>query len=300
MNTRNFLDRFRVTVPQLEQLVRTALARGGDYSDLYFEYTVYQDLLLKDGEVASGGFHIDYGTGIRVLKGERTGYAYSENTGMADMTAAAEAAAQEYADAAEAAAKAADPTDLLLTDRLLQLMTNGEAIGEGVQIPDTGEKFELICDETLQETVNSITITQTPDGSSLNIKKLFVAASITTVNENGLVMLNFNGGNMYLMYRNFDTDANTTKTIWCYVEKIAPGVFRSVYPTTMLTATSLDSIQGLGTANRELSGAICCFGQNPANYFAKATRVTFGATSNLYSLQSGSRVMMWAVMDKDE
>ena len=213
---------------------------------------------------------------------------------------AAEATAQEYADAAEAAAKAADPTDLLLTDRLLQLGVGGTAIGEGVQIPDTGEKFELICDETLQETVNSITITQTPDGSALNIKKLFIAASITTVNENGLVMLNFNGGNMYLMYRNFDTDANTTKTIWCYVEKIAPGVFRSVYPTTMLTATSLDSIQGLGTANRELSGAICCFGQNPANYFAKATRVTFGATSNLYSPRSGSRVMMWAVMDKDE
>lgn len=213
---------------------------------------------------------------------------------------AAEATAQEYADAAEAAAKAADPTDLLLTDRLLQLGVGGTAIGEGVQIPDTGEKFELICDETLQEAVNSITITQTPDGSALNIKKLFIAASITTVNENGLVMLNFNGGNMYLMYRNFDTDANTTKTIWCYVEKIAPGVFRSVYPTTMLTATSLDSIQGLGTANRELSGAICCFGQNPANYFAKATRVTFGATSDLYSLKSGSRVMMWAVMDKDE
>ena len=94
MNTRNFLDRFRVTVPKLEQLVRTALARGGDYSDLYFEYTVYQDLLLKDGEVASGGFHIDYGTGIRVLKGERTGYAYSESTEMPDMMAAAKAAAQ--------------------------------------------------------------------------------------------------------------------------------------------------------------------------------------------------------------
>ena len=94
MNTRNFLDRFRVTVPQLEQLVRTALARGGDYSDLYFEYTIYQDLLLKDGEVASGGFHIDYGTGIRVLKGERTGYAYSESTEMPDMMAAAKAAAQ--------------------------------------------------------------------------------------------------------------------------------------------------------------------------------------------------------------
>ncbi len=94
MDRRHFLDRFRVTVPQLGQVIGTALSRGGDYSDLYFEYTVCNDLLLKDGEVASGGFHIDYGVGIRVLKGDRTGYAYAENTGMEDMLAAARAAAQ--------------------------------------------------------------------------------------------------------------------------------------------------------------------------------------------------------------
>ena len=94
MDRKYFLDRFKVTVPQLEQLTSTALAHGGDYSDLYFEYTLYKDLLLKDNEVSSGGFHIDYGVGIRVLKGDRTGYAYSENTSMPDMLCAAKAAAQ--------------------------------------------------------------------------------------------------------------------------------------------------------------------------------------------------------------
>ncbi len=94
MDTSYFLNRFQVTVPQLEQLVGTALSQGGDYSDLYFEHTTYNDLLLKDNEVSSGGFHIDYGLGIRVLKGDRTGYAYSENTGMKDMLQAARAASQ--------------------------------------------------------------------------------------------------------------------------------------------------------------------------------------------------------------
>ena len=94
MDTSYFLDRFRVTVPQLGQLVAEALSQGGDYADLYFEHTTYSDLLLKDNEVSSGGFHIDYGVGIRVLKGDRTGYAYSENTEMPDMLHAARTASQ--------------------------------------------------------------------------------------------------------------------------------------------------------------------------------------------------------------
>lgn len=89
---RYYLDLFKVTLPQLEKTAATALSHGGDYSDLYFEHTTFFNLLLKDGVVSSGGFHTDYGVGIRVLKGEKTGYAYSENTEMPDMLKAAEAA----------------------------------------------------------------------------------------------------------------------------------------------------------------------------------------------------------------
>ena len=87
-----YLDIFKVTESQLQTLVSTALSYGGDYSDLYFEHTTYFNLMLKDGVVSSGGFHTDYGVGIRVLKGEKTGYAYSENTDMDDMLCAAKAA----------------------------------------------------------------------------------------------------------------------------------------------------------------------------------------------------------------
>ncbi len=87
-----YLNIFKVTEPQLQTIAATALAHGGDYCDLYFEHTTYFNLMLKDGVVSSGGFHTDFGVGIRVLKGEKTGYAYSENTEMADMIAAAKAA----------------------------------------------------------------------------------------------------------------------------------------------------------------------------------------------------------------
>ena len=83
---------FGVSQQHLDTLIATALAKGGDYADLYFEYTTFFNLLLKDGVVSSGGFHTDCGVGIRVLKGERTGYAYSENLAMSEMLKAAQAA----------------------------------------------------------------------------------------------------------------------------------------------------------------------------------------------------------------
>ena len=87
-----YTDLFKVTDAQLQELTRTAIGHGGDYCDLYFEHTTYFNLQLRDGIVSSGGFHTDFGVGIRVLKGEKTGYAYSENTEMKDMLAAAKAA----------------------------------------------------------------------------------------------------------------------------------------------------------------------------------------------------------------
>ena len=86
-------DRFGVTEEQLRALVAEGLRDGGDWCDLYFEDTSYHDLLLRDGVVGSGGYHVDFGCGIRVLKGEKTGYAYAETTDFASLRSAARAAA---------------------------------------------------------------------------------------------------------------------------------------------------------------------------------------------------------------
>ena len=88
----NPCDRFGVTEEQLRTLVAEGLRAGGDWCDLYFEDTSYHDLLLRDGVVGSGGYHVDYGCGIRVLKGEKTGYAYAESTDFPSLRNAAIAA----------------------------------------------------------------------------------------------------------------------------------------------------------------------------------------------------------------
>ena len=92
-NKEYYLNTFGVSENQLETLIAEALRTGGNYSDLFFENTVCGSLLLRDGEVNSGGMNVDYGVGIRVLKGEKTGYAYSESTEYQSMLEAAKAAA---------------------------------------------------------------------------------------------------------------------------------------------------------------------------------------------------------------
>lgn len=88
-----FLNIFDISIVQMQRLISEGLSTGGDWCDLYFEDTVFSDLILRDGIVNAGGSHVDYGCGIRVLKGEKTGYAYAETTDMAALLKAARSAA---------------------------------------------------------------------------------------------------------------------------------------------------------------------------------------------------------------
>ncbi|MGM9787312.1 MAG: TldD/PmbA family protein [Candidatus Cryptobacteroides sp.] len=86
------LERFAIPKNQLQSLTSKALSSGGSWCDLYFENTSIWSLVLRDSIVSSGGYHRDYGCGIRVLNGEKTGYAYTESTDMESLSKAAKAA----------------------------------------------------------------------------------------------------------------------------------------------------------------------------------------------------------------
>ncbi|MDR2383587.1 MAG: TldD/PmbA family protein [Prevotellaceae bacterium] len=89
----NIIKRFGVTENDLRKVVAEAMSRGGSYCDLYFEDTLINNLSLRDGAVNSASSDIDFGMGVRVLSGDRTGYAYTENITLADMLNAANTAA---------------------------------------------------------------------------------------------------------------------------------------------------------------------------------------------------------------
>ncbi len=43
-----FTSRFNITIADIESLLAAALCKGGDYADLYFEYTVNNALQLEE------------------------------------------------------------------------------------------------------------------------------------------------------------------------------------------------------------------------------------------------------------
>ena len=69
------------------------MSKGGDYSDLFFEHRTTNNLALEDGKVNRASSNIDFGVGIRVIKGEQTGFAYSEEISSEAMINAAKMAA---------------------------------------------------------------------------------------------------------------------------------------------------------------------------------------------------------------
>ncbi len=69
-----------------------ALSRGGDYGDIYLEHTAREFLTLEEGILKHAGRNILEGAGIRVISGEKTGYAYADGFDMAEIGAAARTA----------------------------------------------------------------------------------------------------------------------------------------------------------------------------------------------------------------
>lgn len=88
-----YLDHFEVSPEMISQVISAAMAKGGDYADLFFEHKIYNSLALEDGEVNQAYSNVDFGVGIRVLKGDQTGFAFSEDLSLNAMLKAAKMAA---------------------------------------------------------------------------------------------------------------------------------------------------------------------------------------------------------------
>lgn len=77
-----------------ERLLAAALGSGGEYADLYFEHRSGADFVFEEGRVRAVGRGVILGLGVRVLRGDATGYAYTEELSEARMLEAARTAGQ--------------------------------------------------------------------------------------------------------------------------------------------------------------------------------------------------------------
>src|SRR5205085_3489253 len=74
-----FFERYGLAARDLEKYLAAALSAGGDYADLYFEHHYSSGITLDESLVQSATPGLSAGCGVRVISGERTGYAYTDD-----------------------------------------------------------------------------------------------------------------------------------------------------------------------------------------------------------------------------
>ena len=74
-----FAQTFGITDALMERCLSEAMAAGSDYAELYFESMASTSLGLDESMIKSASQGVSAGCGVRVLAGERTGYAYTDD-----------------------------------------------------------------------------------------------------------------------------------------------------------------------------------------------------------------------------
>jgi TldD protein len=90
---RYFFETLGLTERLLERCLGEALSAGGDFADLYFEAVTSTSLGMDEGIVKTAAQGVSVGCGVRVLSGERTGFAYTDDLSAERLLSAARTAA---------------------------------------------------------------------------------------------------------------------------------------------------------------------------------------------------------------
>ena len=88
-----FESEFGITDSMCRKVLAEALAKGGDFADLYFEHTISNYVILEDGKVNQAYCNVSLGAGIRTVKGDQVGYGFTQEMTEKSMMAAASTAA---------------------------------------------------------------------------------------------------------------------------------------------------------------------------------------------------------------
>ena len=84
---------FSVDEPTITRVMTELTARGADAADLYFQHSRDNSITMEDGIISRASSSVDQGVGLRVVVGDQTGYAFTEDLSVEAMVAAARTAA---------------------------------------------------------------------------------------------------------------------------------------------------------------------------------------------------------------
>lgn len=82
-----------LSLHQIEQLLSLAMSRGGDFAEVYVEKTLVTAVSLDEHKIKSAQTGLSLGVGIRVMAGNKVGYAYSDDLDDTALTRTAHTAA---------------------------------------------------------------------------------------------------------------------------------------------------------------------------------------------------------------
>ncbi len=85
-------DWLSISETQLESALGSAFGPNIDAADLYLQQSEDESWVLEDGIVKEGSFSIDRGFGLRVMSGEKTGFAYADQIELSAILDAAKSA----------------------------------------------------------------------------------------------------------------------------------------------------------------------------------------------------------------
>lgn len=76
----------------LKKVLAKALEKGGDFADVYLENRVSRQIVMEESKFKNGLYGISQGAGVRVISGNKTGYAYTDEISEEKLLRAAEVA----------------------------------------------------------------------------------------------------------------------------------------------------------------------------------------------------------------
>lgn len=99
--------------PQLlSKTIQKALEKGGEFAEVYLENRISRRITMEESKFKSGVYAISQGAGVRVISGDKTGYAYTD-----DLTEEQLMRSAEVASYIARGSKSVEPVDIQDTKR---------------------------------------------------------------------------------------------------------------------------------------------------------------------------------------
>ena len=74
-----YIDHFGLSAAELRAVLETALSSGGDFAEVFLEHRTYDGISMEEDIVRETVESVGLGLGVRVIRGDRTGYGYTND-----------------------------------------------------------------------------------------------------------------------------------------------------------------------------------------------------------------------------